>query len=205
MIKRELYMRRIRPFIGTDLVKVMTGIRRCGKSVMLDLIKEELKESGISAAQFITFNFEDMRNANFCTATALHDEVVRRASEISGKRRGSFGRNFQDGARNSGKRRFRRVWKECVPRGIFHRRKDGNLADTSAERQPLYFLIPRLHPGGASDGAGALHYPQSAGRLLRRNDLRAGDPRYLFQCTSVSRYWTQFSGNLRIVSFAALI
>ncbi|RHT43330.1 ATP-binding protein [Clostridium sp. AM30-24] len=85
MIKRELYMRRIRPFIGTDLVKVMTGIRRCGKSVMLDLIKEELKESGIAAAQFITFNFEDMRNANFCTASSLHDEVVRRASEISGK------------------------------------------------------------------------------------------------------------------------
>ena len=52
---------------------------------MLDLIKEELKESGISAAQFITFNFENMRNANFCTATALHDEAVRRASEISGK------------------------------------------------------------------------------------------------------------------------
>ena len=36
MIKRELYMSRIRPFIGTELVKVMTGIRRCGKSVMLD-------------------------------------------------------------------------------------------------------------------------------------------------------------------------
>lgn len=37
MIKRELYMSRIRPFIGTDLIKVMTGIRRCGKSVMLEL------------------------------------------------------------------------------------------------------------------------------------------------------------------------
>ena len=37
MIKRELYMSRIRPFIGTELVKVMTGIRRCGKSVMLEL------------------------------------------------------------------------------------------------------------------------------------------------------------------------
>ncbi len=85
MIKRELYMKQIRPFIGTDLVKVMTGIRRCGKSVMLDLIKEELKELGISAAQFITFNFEDLRNANFCTASSLHDEVIRRASEISGK------------------------------------------------------------------------------------------------------------------------
>lgn len=43
MIQREMYMKRIRPFIGTDLVKVMTGIRRCGKSVMLNLIQDELK------------------------------------------------------------------------------------------------------------------------------------------------------------------
>ena len=43
MIKRELYMNRIRPFIGTELIKVMTGIRRCGKSVMLELIKQELR------------------------------------------------------------------------------------------------------------------------------------------------------------------
>ena len=53
MIKRELYMSRIRPFIGTELVKVMTGIRRCGKSVMLELIQQELAESGVSRAQFI--------------------------------------------------------------------------------------------------------------------------------------------------------
>lgn len=85
LIKRELYMSRIRPFIGTDLVKVMTGIRRCGKSVMLGLIKEELKESGVPETQFVAFNFEDMRNANLCTAQALHCEVVNRASEISGK------------------------------------------------------------------------------------------------------------------------
>ena len=78
LIKRELYMSRIRPFIGTDLVKVMTGIRRCGKSVMLGLIKEELKESGVPETQFIAFNFEDMRNANLCTAQALHCEVVNR-------------------------------------------------------------------------------------------------------------------------------
>ena len=44
MIKRELYMKRIRPFIDTELIKVMTGIRRCGKSVMLSLIQEELVE-----------------------------------------------------------------------------------------------------------------------------------------------------------------
>ena len=53
MIKRELYMSRIRPFIGTELIKVMTGIRRCGKSVMLELIKQELTESGVSPTQFI--------------------------------------------------------------------------------------------------------------------------------------------------------
>lgn len=40
MIKRESYMQKIRPFINSDLVKVLTGIRRCGKSVMLDLIKK---------------------------------------------------------------------------------------------------------------------------------------------------------------------
>ena len=42
MIKREAYMSRIRPFIGSDLVKVLTGIRRCGKSVMLELIESLL-------------------------------------------------------------------------------------------------------------------------------------------------------------------
>ena len=60
MIKRELYMKRIRPFIGSNLIKVMTGIRRCGKSVMLELIKQELIESGVNPIQFISINFEDL-------------------------------------------------------------------------------------------------------------------------------------------------
>ncbi len=85
MIKREGYMKRIRPFIGTELIKVMTGIRRCGKSVMLDLIKEELVESGISPAQFISINFEDMSYAHLQTAKALHDEITKRAAKIVGK------------------------------------------------------------------------------------------------------------------------
>lgn len=85
MIKREMYMSRIRPFIGTELVKVMTGIRRCGKSVMLDLIQDELSESGVRAEQMITFNFEAMSNAHLCTAQALHDEVMNRAASIDGR------------------------------------------------------------------------------------------------------------------------
>lgn len=85
MIKRERYMSRIRPFIGSDLVKVLTGIRRSGKSVMLDLIKEELQTSGVNSSQFISLNFENMSNAHLCTAQALHDEILRCASSISGK------------------------------------------------------------------------------------------------------------------------
>ena len=85
MIKRELYMSRIRPFMGTDLIKVMTGIRRCGKSVMLKLIQQELTKSGISSKQFISINFEDMSYSHLQTAQTLHDEITARASEIEGK------------------------------------------------------------------------------------------------------------------------
>ena len=85
MIKRETYMRRIRPFIGNDLIKVMTGIRRSGKSVMLELIKEELTDLGIKAGQFISINFEDMRNVRLLTANALHEEILKRANKIDGK------------------------------------------------------------------------------------------------------------------------
>lgn len=85
MIKRELYMSRIRPFIGSELIKVVTGIRRCGKSVMLELIKQELTESGISPSQFISINFEDMSYSHLQTAKALHDEIIKRAAEIDGR------------------------------------------------------------------------------------------------------------------------
>lgn len=85
MIKRESYMARIRPFIDGDLIKVLTGIRRSGKSVMLELIKDELRARGVTEEQLVVFNFEDMRNAQLCTAEALHDELVRRAASIKGK------------------------------------------------------------------------------------------------------------------------
>ena len=85
MIERELYMKRIRPFIGNELIKVLTGIRRSGKSVMLELIKQELIKQGINEQQFISFNFEQMRNAQFCTAEALYKEITIRAKDKKGK------------------------------------------------------------------------------------------------------------------------
>lgn len=85
MIKRELYMKKIRPFMGGELIKVMTGMRRSGKSVMLELIKEELVLQGIDRNNFISFNFEDMRYSNILTSQALHDEIIKLTKNISGK------------------------------------------------------------------------------------------------------------------------
>lgn len=58
MIIREKYLSKIRPFYEQDLIKVIMGVRRCGKSVIMLQIIEELKEKGISETQIIYINFE---------------------------------------------------------------------------------------------------------------------------------------------------
>ncbi len=85
MIKREIYMERIRPFMGNDLIKVLTGMRRSGKSVMLELIKDELIHNGISTNNIISINFEDMRNSHLLNAIDLHKEVLERTKNLIGK------------------------------------------------------------------------------------------------------------------------
>lgn len=60
MIKREKYLKRIRGFYDQDLIKVITGIRRAGKSTLLKQIINELKDSGVSSKQIIYINFEDI-------------------------------------------------------------------------------------------------------------------------------------------------
>ena len=59
MIKRELYLKKIRPFYHSELIKVITGVRRCGKSVLLKQIKEELIEGGVKEEAIVYINFED--------------------------------------------------------------------------------------------------------------------------------------------------
>ena len=59
MIKREIYLEKIRNFYDSELIKVIMGIRRCGKSVLLMQIIEELKEKGIKEDHIIYINFED--------------------------------------------------------------------------------------------------------------------------------------------------
>lgn len=85
LIEREMYMSRIRPFIGKDVVKVMTGLRRCGKSVMLELVRRELVKEGVREVNFFSYNFEDWTISNLCEATALHDDVCKRVQGVDGK------------------------------------------------------------------------------------------------------------------------
>ncbi len=58
MILRELYLTKIRPFMNTPVVKVFTGIRRSGKSVLMELVQAELRQQEISATQILALNFE---------------------------------------------------------------------------------------------------------------------------------------------------
>lgn len=61
MIKREIYLKRIRPFYGSEMVKVITGIRRCGKSTIMRQIIEEIQENGVEEDHIIYINFEDYK------------------------------------------------------------------------------------------------------------------------------------------------
>ena len=64
MIKRENYLKKIRPFYDQNLIKVITGIRRCGKSVILKQIMDEIKKTGIKEENIIYINFEFIEYEN---------------------------------------------------------------------------------------------------------------------------------------------
>ena len=58
MLKREVYLSRIRGFYESDLVKILVGIRRCGKSVILNQVVDEIKQNGVREDHIIYINFE---------------------------------------------------------------------------------------------------------------------------------------------------
>lgn len=69
MIQREHYIKQVRPFYESDLIKIITGIRRCGKSVIMEQIIAEISKQ---TDNIIYLNFEDRRvNANITNADEL--------------------------------------------------------------------------------------------------------------------------------------
>ena len=76
MLKRDEYIKKIVPFIDKNVIKVLTGIRRSGKSVMLKLLMEELKNIGINEKQFIYINFENLKYRNLKNYERLYDFIL---------------------------------------------------------------------------------------------------------------------------------
>jgi predicted AAA+ superfamily ATPase len=85
MIKRERYMRQIRPFINTDLIKVLTGLRRCGKSVMLSLIQAEQLAQKVPPQNLISLNFEDLDSVALRDSEKLHRYLLDKIKPLHGR------------------------------------------------------------------------------------------------------------------------
>ena len=83
MIYRKTYMDQIIPFIDTPFVKILTGVRRCGKSTIMEMIKGELVNRGIPPESIISYRFDSLEYENIDTAGKLYREIVSRISKNS--------------------------------------------------------------------------------------------------------------------------
>ena len=72
MVKRENWLKKIRPFYESELIKVIIGIRRCGKSVVLRQIYDEIQ---VDASHKIYINFEDLQFSSLTNETELYAHV----------------------------------------------------------------------------------------------------------------------------------
>ena len=75
MIERKDYMERLVGYRDKQVIKIITGIRRCGKSTLLALFQQYLIDSGVAPDNIIMVNFEDYDNRSLCDPGALHDYV----------------------------------------------------------------------------------------------------------------------------------
>lgn len=85
MIARDLYLSQIMQVIDTPVIKVITGVRRSGKSTLLQMMRQHLMESGRPASNILYFNFESLANEPYTDYRSLYEKVVSDTSELKGK------------------------------------------------------------------------------------------------------------------------
>ena len=80
MINRELYINKLLAYKDTEFIKVITGIRRCGKSSLLKIFKDEIlkenKKANIIYMNFESFEFDDIKNYK-----EMHDWIKERTKQ----------------------------------------------------------------------------------------------------------------------------
>ena len=74
-IPREEYLERLRNLKHKKLIKIVTGIRRCGKSTVLEMFRDELLDNGVEENQIIFINFEDYENKSLRNPESLYDYI----------------------------------------------------------------------------------------------------------------------------------
>jgi predicted AAA+ superfamily ATPase len=75
-IQRPEYLKRLIGFKDKDLIKVIVGIRRCGKSTLLKLYADYLRSTGVENSRIQFINFEDFNNAELTDYKVLHEHVL---------------------------------------------------------------------------------------------------------------------------------
>ncbi|MCZ2443065.1 MAG: ATP-binding protein [Flavobacteriales bacterium] len=80
MISRETYLQKLRRLKDQNIIKVVTGIRRSGKSTLLESFKSELIKSGVAKKNIVFLNFEERENLHLTEWTTLYDEIIKTVS-----------------------------------------------------------------------------------------------------------------------------
>ena len=85
MIVREAYLNQIIPLIDKNLIKVLTGVRRSGKTVLLSQVHDYLVTHGTDKKQIINISLESKRNSRFKDGNVLYDYLISESEKINGK------------------------------------------------------------------------------------------------------------------------
>jgi len=84
MIPRPMYLEKIMTYADSPFVKILSGVRRCGKSTILKMIMEEFKKRGVPEERILHYNFDSMQYEEIKTANLLYKEV--KAKLVSGEK-----------------------------------------------------------------------------------------------------------------------
>ena len=81
MVEREKYFQLLKEFKDKQIIKVITGIRRCGKSTLLELFQNYLRKEGVKEEQIISINFENPDNEILLDRKELYEYIKKRLSK----------------------------------------------------------------------------------------------------------------------------